>query len=141
MVHPEIGHILLNQDYTTDPFKGVCPYHQNCLEGLASGPSLAARWKLDAKMIPFNHPAWDLEAFYLGQALHTLVLTCSPQLVIMGGGVMDHTGLIEKVREAFSSSLNGYVQSPLLDNLESYIVLPKLGNRAGLLGAISLLEQ
>lgn len=138
MVHPEIGHFLLRQDLLKDPFTGVCPYHQGCLEGLASGPSIAARWKVNAETLSSNHPAWELEAFYLGQAVHTLVVTCSPERIIMGGGVMDHSGLIEKIRTETYKSINGYIQSPRLDNMNSYIVKPELGENSGILGAISL---
>ena len=138
MVHPEIGHFLLRQDLDIDPFLGVCPYHEGCLEGLASGPSLAARWKVDPKLLPVDHFAWDLEARYLGQAVHTLVVTLSPEKIIMGGGVMDQPGLIEKVRIEMRKSIHGYVQSRNLEDMDSYIVKPGLGEKAGILGAVSL---
>lgn len=139
MVHPEFGHFLLRQDPSIDPFPGVCPYHRGCLEGLASGPSMAARWQVSATTLPDDHPAWDLEASYLGQAIHALTVICSPQRVILGGGVMDHAGLIELVRLKTLQSINNYVKSPLLENIDSFVVKPELGDKAGALGAISLM--
>jgi fructokinase len=139
LIHPELGHILLNHDLKKDPFAGVCPFHGDCLEGLASGPSMTKRWGISTHDMPEDHPAWDLEAFYLGQAVHDLCLFSSPKRIIMGGGVMKKTGLLKKIRANVRASLNGYVDSELIkQENESYIVSPHFGDRAGSLGAIAL---
>lgn len=139
LIHPEVGHILMNHDLEKDPFEGVCPFHKNCLEGLASGPSITKRWGISTQDLPEDHPAWDLEAEYIGQAVHDWVLAYSPMRIILGGGVMKKPGLIEKIRKVARVSLNGYVDSKLIkEENNSYITLPKLGDRAGSLGAIAL---
>ena len=139
LVHPEMGHIRLDHDWTRDPFPGGCPYHGDCLEGMAAGPNIEKRWGKKGQQLGANHEAWDLEADYLAQALQTLITAFSPQRVIMGGGVMDVPGLIEMVREKTVAYLNGYVQHPAItEHIDSYIVPPGLGNKAGVLGAIAL---
>ena len=139
LIHPEVGHMLMHQDMEKDPFEGCCPFHRNCLEGLASGPSVSKRWGISTYDLPDDHPAWDLEADYLGQAVHNWVLSYSPLRIILGGGVMKKKGLIEKIRKVARVSLNGYVDSNLIkEENDSYITLPKLGDRAGSLGAIAL---
>ena len=142
LMHPEMGHILLRRDPQRDPFPGICPYHGDCLEGLASGPAIEHRWGQKASTLPPDHPAWDLEADYLAQALHTFICTLSPQRIILGGGVMHQTHLFPRIRARVQRSLNAYIQSPaLLEHMEDYIVPPGLGDRAGVLGAIALAER
>lgn len=140
MTHPEIGHMKI-QPHPNDPFPGNCPYHTTCLEGLANAPSLSARWNADPETLPDDHPAWDFEAFYLGQAIHNLILICSPKRIILGGGVLKRHGLIEKVRIESVRILNGYIKTSYLDTIDEYIVSPELGDRAGALGAIALLTS
>lgn len=137
MTHPEIGHMKI-QPHPEDPFPGNCPYHTTCLEGLANAPSLAARWNIDPALLEDDHPAWRFEAYYLGQAIHNLILVCAPKMVILGGGVLKRQGLIEKTRLETTKILNGYVESNYLNNMNEYIVPPALGDRAGALGAIAL---
>ena len=139
LVHPEMGHMRLAHDWQLDPFPGFCPYHGDCLEGMAAGPAIEKRWGMQGQVLGADHPAWDLEADYLAQALHTLICTFSPQRIIMGGGVMDVPGLLPKVREKTVKSLNGYVQHPSITaQIDDYIVPPALGNKAGVLGGIAL---
>jgi len=139
LVHPEMGHIRLPRDPKVDPYSGHCPYHGDCFEGLASGPAMKARWGQPAETLPEDHPAWDLEAYYIAMALTDLVCTLSPNRIVLGGGVFEHRGLIESVRIKVLELLNGYVKSPaILEHIDQYIVLPGLGNRAGSLGAIAL---
>lgn len=139
LLHPEMGHIRLSHDMGKDPFPGRCPYHGDCLEGMAAGPAVEDRWGLKGQDLDPDHPAWDLEAEYLAQALQTFTVTLSPQRIIMGGGVMDVPGLIEKVRAKTLEYLNGYVQHPaIIERINSFIVHPGLGNKAGVLGAIAL---
>jgi fructokinase len=139
LVHPEMGHMLLQRDIELDPFDGCCPFHRGCLEGLASGTAMKKRWKKRADTLPSDHPAWDLEADYIAQGLHILICVLSPRRIILGGGIMNQSQLFPKVRTKVLKSLNGYVKhSAILDNIDSYIVPPGLGNRAGVLGAIAL---
>jgi fructokinase len=142
LVHPEMGHMRLPHDWEADPFPGLCPYHGDCLEGLANGPAMKARWGQPAETLPPDHPAWALEAQYLALAVANLVCTLSPQRVILGGGVMQAPGLLSLVRSKVQFLLNGYVQAPeILEQIESYIVAPGLGNQAGVLGAVALAER
>ena len=99
LLHPEMGHIALPRDPSIDPFEGVCPYHGDCLEGLASGPAIQARWGTPVEELPDDHPAWELEAHYLGMALASFICVLSPQRIVLGGGVMKHAPLIRAVRE------------------------------------------
>jgi fructokinase len=139
LVHPEIGHLRVPRDPRADPFDGVCPYHGDCLEGLASGPAMAARWGQPAETLPVGHDAWRLEARYLALALQNVVCTLSPQRIVLGGGVMDHGPLLAEVREQLGALLNGYVQAPaILHAMDQYVVAPGLGSRAGLIGALEL---
>ena len=139
LIHPEMGHIPLPHDWEADPFEGKCPYHGDCLEGMASGPALEARWGQRAETFSPDHPAWDLEAHYLALGLVNIICTLSPQRIILGGGVMGQAHLFPLVRAKVQDLLNGYVRSPqILDEIDAYIVPPGLGSRAGVLGAIAL---
>lgn len=139
LIHPEMGHIRLPHDRQLDPFEGACPYHGDCLEGLAAGPALEKRWGVRAETLAPEHPAWELEAQYLGLALSNFICTLSPQRIILGGGVMSQPHLFPLVRARTVELLNGYVQSPqILQNVAEYIVPPALGAQAGVLGAFAL---
>ena len=142
LVHPEIGHMLLPRDPVADPFEGCCPFHGDCLEGLASGPAIAARWGRPAAELPFDHPAWALEAEYLALACVNLTLTLSPECIILGGGVMHQRHLFASIRRRFQERLAGYLRSPaIVEDVDSYIVPPGLGDRAGMLGALALARE
>lgn len=141
LIHPEMGHIPLKRDIQQDPFEGACPFHGDCFEGLASGAAMEKRWKARAETFDADHPAWALEAEYIAQALFSYAMTLSPQRIILGGGVGLLGHLLPKVQSRTRELINGYVQSPaILEGIESYIVHPGLGNRAGTLGAIALAE-
>lgn len=141
LIHPELGHIPLPHDWEADPFPGRCPYHGDCLEGMASGPAIADRWGQSGGDLPPDHPAWELEAHYLALALHSFICTLSPQRIIMGGGVMAQPQIFPLLRQKVQASLRGYVQhTAVLENIDSYIVPPALGGRAGVAGAIALAE-
>ena len=131
LTHPEMGHIRIPHDRLLDPFPGCCPYHGDCLEGLASAPAIQARWSKPGENLPSNHEAWDLEAHYLALGLVNWICTLSPQRVVLGGGVLRREGLYARVREKVAVLLNGYIAPP-------EIVPPALGARAGVLGAIAL---
>lgn len=142
LVHPEMGHIPVPHDLAGDPYPGRCPYHGDCLEGLASGPALQERWGSPAEDLPADHPAWELEARYLALALACWVCTLSPRRIVMGGGVMRREGLFPLVRKELQRVLNGYLQSDsLAGGIDRYVVPPGLGDRAGVLGALILAEQ
>jgi fructokinase len=139
LIHSEAGHLAIPHDLQKDPFPGICPYHGDCLEGLATGPAMAQRWGQPAETLPDDHPAWELEAEYISLALVNLIYTCSPQRIVLGGGVAEHPGLHEAVGRKVQGHLNGYIQSPMvLEKINAYIVPPALGNRSGVLGAIAL---
>ena len=141
LLHPEMGHIPLPHDRQHDPFEGGCPFHNDCLEGLASGPAMEKRWGQKAETLPPDHPAWDLEAHYVSLALANYIYTISPQRIIIGGGVGGNERLLPLIRKNVQDLLNGYVQSPaIIKNIDEYIVSPALGNRAGMLGAIALAQ-
>jgi fructokinase len=132
-VHPEMGHIRIPHDLARDPFAGCCPYHGDCLEGLASAPAIESRWGQEAGKLPAGHPAWDLEAHYLALGLWNWICTLSPQRVILGGGVMRREELFPLVRAKLGALLGDYLEAP-------EIVPPQLGARAGVLGAIALAQ-
>ena len=141
LVHPEVGHIRLPRA-AGDGFEGTCPYHGDCLEGMASGPALKARWGAPPETLPPDHSAWEMEAHYLGMALANCVCIFSPERFVLGGGVMHQEQLFPMVRQVVQKELNGYVQAPaLLHEIDRYIVPPALGDRAGVLGALALAQE
>jgi fructokinase len=140
LMHPEIGHMLLART-PGDRRPSGCPFHEDCLEGLASGTAIQRRFG-DPETLPPEHEAWALEAAYLGQALATIVTILSPQRIITGGGVMRQLHLIPRIHEACAQVLRGYV--PRLNaasDFESYIVPPVLGDEAGVIGALRLAQE
>lgn len=142
LVHPEMGHIFIPHNLKEDSFKGICPAHNDCFEGLASGPAIEKRWGIKPINLPSDHEAWKLEAKYLAYALVNYICTLSPQRIIIGGGVMNQKQLFPLVRQRVKELLNNYFQSIyILDSIEEYIVPPKLRNRAGVLGAIALAQN
>jgi fructokinase len=142
LVHPEMGHVRIPHDLSTDPFAGVCPFHGDCLEGLASGPAMNARWLQPAEQLPDEHQGWTLEARYLALALVNFVCTLSPQRIVIGGGVMSKAQLYPLVRQQVLELLNNYVRAPrILQGIDDYIVAPWLGARAGVLGALALAQR
>jgi fructokinase len=139
LVHPEMGHIRLPRDLKIDNFPGVCPFHGDCLQGLASGPAMEARWARRAEELPREHPAWQVEARYLALALNDFICVLSPQRIILGGGVMAQEHLFPLIRVEVKRLLNGYIQSPMfLERIDEYIVPPLLAEGAGVFGAIAL---
>jgi len=131
----------LPHDWQADHFPGLCPFHGDCLEGMAAGPAMRVRWGQPAETLPADHPAWQLEAHYLALALSNLIVTISPQRIILGGGVMSEPHVFSALRGEVLELLNGYVQAPaILQHINEYIVPPGLGNRSGVLGAFALAE-
>ncbi len=139
LVHTEIGHVRIPHDKERDPFPGVCPYHGDCLEGLATGLAIEARWGKKGEKLPPEHPAWQLEAHYLALGVANLIFTLSPQRIILGGGVMEQEHLFPLIRKSVLDILSNYISAKeILENIEQYIVPPGLGSQAGVLGAIAL---
>ena len=139
LVHPEVGHMLL-RPHPDDPNpRGVCPYHDGCLEGLAAGPGIGARIGGDARNLPDDHPTFMIEAEYLAQMCVNLILTLSPQRILLGGGVMQRSALFPAIRARTLELLGGYVQSPaVLEHIDELIVPPALFPESGLVGAYLL---
>jgi fructokinase len=138
LTHPEGGHAFIRR-HEQDEFAGICPYHGDCLEGMASGPAIEKRWGKKGHELPPDHPAWPLQAYYLGQAIATVVLLLSPKKIILGGGVMKQKQLFPLIRNEVRRHLNGYVKADALEEgIDDYIVPPALGDHAGLFGALAL---
>lgn len=139
LIHPEGGHMRIPHDREIDPFPGCCPFHGDCFEGLASGPAMARRWGEQPEALSPDHPAWELEARYIALGTANLICCLSPRAIVLGGGVMRHEGLLERVREQVSKILGGYIASDLLlERIKEYLVAPGLGRRSGVLGAVAL---
>jgi fructokinase len=138
LMHPEIGHIPVRH-HSEDTFEGFCPFHKCCFEGMASGPSLKARWGQPAIKLALDHKAWEFEAYYIAQAISTLMYTISPQRIILGGGVMHQEQLFPAICTKTIELINGYIQEDsLLKHIDQLIIPPALGDRAGATGALEL---
>lgn len=138
LLHPEGGHIRTRR-HPQDHFAGLCKYHGDCLEGLAAGPAIEARWQTPGSELPTDHLAWEMESFYIAESITTSILLHSPQKIILGGGVMQQMHLFPMIREQVVHNLQGYVNMPeLLQHIDQYIVPPGLGQHAGLYGALAL---
>ncbi len=138
LVHPEGGHILLAK-HPKDTYSGKCPYHGCCFEGLASGPAIEERWGKKAELLADEMNVWELESYYIAQAITNYILTYSPQKIILWGGVMHQNQLFEQIRAKVPELLSGYIQHPAVtEKIADYIVPPALGDNPGILGAIQL---
>ena len=141
LLHPEFGHMRVPHDLDADPFPGVCPYHGDCWEGLASGLAIEARWGHPPASLDGDQRVWELEARYLALGLVSVMCVLSPERIVVGGGVAHHDGLLALVRRDVLALMNGYLEaSAVSDDIADYITLPKLGVRAGVIGAIALAE-
>ncbi|BCX47533.1 ROK family protein [Haloferula helveola] len=138
VLHPEFGHWLPRRA-DGDDFAGVCPFHADCLEGMASGPAIAKRWGKEAKDLPAGHQAWEFETHYLAQAVMTLLATVNPARVVIGGGVSQAEGFHEQVEAKVREWANGYF--PALDENKPFVVPPKYEQQAGIRGALLLVGQ
>lgn len=136
--HPEMGHIAL-QRVEGDDYPGHCPFHGTCLEGMAAGPAIEDRWGAPGPKLAGRPQVWVLEATYLAQALRGYTYVLAPERIVLGGGVMRQSGLLELVREKLAEQLGGYVTTPALRGpLDDYVVAPEFGQDAGLIGAVAL---
>ena len=137
MMHPEAGHILL-QRHPSDSYAGKCPFHGNCLEGLAAGPAIEERWGAKGIELKDRREVWELEAYYIAQACVNFTLVYSPRRIILGGGVMHQEQLFPLVRQQYEELMAGYVVTPELENLNRYIVPCSLGDNQGVMGCLEL---
>ena len=137
MMHPEAGHILL-QRHPADTYKGKCPFHGNCLEGLASGPAREERWGAKAETLGDRREVWELEAYYIAQACVNYTLVYSPKRIILGGGVMHQEQLFPLIRRQYQELMADYVITPELENLNRYIIPCSLHDDQGILGCLKL---
>lgn len=138
LVHLEAGYILL-QRHPKDTYEGNCPFHANCLEGFASGPAISARWGKPAAELADCKEVWEMEAYYIAQAITNYILTYSPQKVILWGGIMHQAQLFSMVQSKVQELLGGYVNHTLVkERISEYIVAPALGENPGIMGAFGL---
>jgi fructokinase len=139
LLHPEMGHIRIPKPLPLAEFPGVCPWHGDCLEGLASGPAVMKRWGAAANTLPPDHEAWETEAACLAAACANLACTLSPHRIILGGGVMESGLLLPRVQQKTRALLNGYLaHQRITEDAEEFVTAPGLGNRSGILGALAL---
>ncbi|WP_202391314.1 ROK family protein [Allopontixanthobacter sediminis] len=134
VAHPEMGHILPRRHALDLEFIGICPHHRDCLEGLASGPAINARWGASLSELPSDHIAHEIIADYLAQLAHTLIALTSVEVIVMGGGVMKTPGLLDRVQHRASELGAAYFPG----NTKHKIVAPGLGDQAGITGALLL---
>jgi fructokinase len=133
LAHPEFGHMRIPHNRGRDPFEGVCPYHGDCWEGLASGRAIEARWGRPAAELDGDDAVWMLQAHYLALGLVSVICVLSPERMLLGGGVMRRPSLLPLVHREVEGLMNGYQET-------ATIMLPALAPRSGVLGAIALAE-
>lgn len=139
MLHPEGGHILISKN-PHDMGKSVCPFHDSCMEGLASGPSIQERWGKQAAELVDNRVVWELESEYIAKGLVNMILILSPQKIILGGGVMHQEQLFPMIRRKVVEYINSYYETKELSDIENYIVPASLCDDQGIMGAIRLAQ-
>lgn len=137
MLHPEAGHIILNR-HPQDHYEGNCPYHRTCLEGMAAGPAIEARWGKKGTDLADRREVWELEAYYIGQALVNYIMILSPERIVLGGGVTHQEHMMPLIREEVRRQMAGYISTRQMEDLEHYIVLPSLHDDQGIMGALKL---
>ena len=138
-LHPEMGHVRVLRHDLDAAFPGVCPFHGDCVEGLASGPAIAARYGASLDRLPASHEGVRITAHYLGQLAATILLMLSPERVVFGGGVLGHAPLLDELRRSTARFLNGYADIGTgLNAVEQIVVPPALGERSGIVGALAL---
>ncbi len=135
--HPEMGHMLV-RNHPADDFTGSCPFHGNCLEGMAAGPAIEQRLGRKGQTLAEDDPFWEIEAEYIAQCAYNTTLMLSPDVIIFGGGVMKQQHLMMKVHQAFERLMKNYVKTP---QLSEYIVTPALEDNAGTIGCLALARE
>ncbi len=139
--HPEIGHMSVQHDLQKDDFPGCCPFHGNCLEGLASGPAIRKRWGLSGEELVPNHPAWQLEAHYLARLCVNLTCCHAPEKIIFGGGVMQQKQIFPALHKEFLTLMAGYMPALNDRTVARYIVPAALGGDAATRGGLIMAQQ
>ena len=138
LTRPEMGHISIKR-HKDDSYEGKCPFHKDCLEGMAAGPAIEARWGKKGFELSDDMEVWEMEAYYLAQGLVNYILVLSPEKIIMGGGVMKQKQIFPLIRKNVQEFLNGYVhKKEILEDIDNYIVYPGLGDEAGFIGSLAL---
>jgi len=137
MLHPELGHMKL-VPHPDDTYKGHCPFHKNCLEGMAAGPAIEDRWGRKAIELKDDDRVWEMEAYYIAQALTNIILVMSPQMIILGGGVMHQQQLFPLIRKKTKEMLNDYIKTDEIADIDHYIVPASLNDDQGIMGCIKL---
>lgn len=135
--HPEMGHVFPRRHPADAGFAGTCPFHGDCLEGLASGPAIIARWGTSLDRLPPDHPAHAIIAFYLAQLCHSLFAITAVETVVLGGGVMHTPGLLERVTAATAELGNGYLPGASRHRIEP----PAIDGASALVGALALADR
>jgi len=141
-MHPEMGHIHVRRDPRDASFPGVCPFHGDCLEGVASGPAIQRRWQSELSSLPENHVAYSIIGGYLGQLAATIALVTSAERIVFSGGVMESGLLLRHIRDATRDALAGYLPPHEPDGcVENSVCVSALHGRAGVLGAMLLARR
>lgn len=135
--HPEMGHMIVKR-HPDDSFEGSCPFHGDCLEGMAAGPAIEKRAGKKGQEVAEDDPIWTIEAYYVAQAAYNTTLMLAPDVIIFGGGVMKQLHMLPKVHHEFEKWVNGYVKTP---PLEQYIVTPALEDDPGTIGCLALAKN
>ena len=138
--HPEIGHILVRRHPSDSAFAGTCPFHGDCLEGLASGPAIKSRWGASLSELPIEHEAHDIVAWYLAQLVVAIQAFVAPERIVMGGGGMQTPGLLGRIQKVARGFGAGYFGDDTETDDNGFLCLPRLGDKSGLLGGICLAE-
>ncbi|WP_024120399.1 ROK family protein [Bacillus halotolerans] len=139
--HPEMGHIYIRR-HPDDTYQGKCPYHKDCFEGLASGPAIESRWGKKAADLSHVNEVWELEGYYIAQALAQYILILAPKKMILGGGVMNQSQLFPYIYQYVPKIMKSYFNfSELSESINEYIVAPHLGRNAGIIGTFVLADQ
>jgi fructokinase len=140
LMHPEGGHVK-SIKHPLETMDSICRFHDDCVEGFACGPAIEKRWGAKAEHLAENTEAWEMEAFYLSQLIREIVMIVSPELIIMGGGVMKHRDLFEHLRDEVHSDLNAYIPSLTREQLDSYIVPESLNGEQAIKGSLYLARK
>ena len=136
IAHPEMGHIYPRRHPQDADFHGICPHHGDCLDGLASGPAILARWGQSLSKLPADHVGHAIIADYIAQACHTLFATVAVEEVVIGGGVTHTAGLVERIAERARELGAGYFPG----GGRHTVIRPRLGGDSGIVGAMLLAE-
>lgn len=139
--HPEMGHFIVNR-HPNDDFNGICPFHQTCLEGMASGPAIEKRWDKKAVLLKDEKEVWEIEGYYIAQALYMYILTLSPEKIILGGGVMKQRQLLPIIHTHLKKFNNGYLTFPELgEDIANYITTSNIDGKSAIMGCLYLAKE